>query len=109
MLCVSSLVLEETARNLSRKAPLAFPAFMLLQDSLGLQRVDPSRAQVLRAARVVDVKDAPIVAGAFRARADYLATYDRRHLLALGPEIFGAFGVRVVTPDEALREVTSSP
>lgn len=103
-LCVSPLVLQETGRNLARKAPEALAAFRLLQDSLGLERVEPSKAQVLRAARVVDIKDAPIVAGAVRARADYLATYDRRHLLARGQEISNAFGFKVVTPDEVLRE-----
>lgn len=107
-LWVSPLVLEETRRNLSRKAPEALPALMLLRDILALEKVEPSRTQVLRAAKVVDVKDAPIVAGALRAAADYLATYDRRHLLALGPEIFSAFGVGVATPDEVLREVTGS-
>lgn len=101
-LCVSPLVLEETGRNLARKAPEALAAFRLLQDSLGFERVEPSKAQILRAARVVDIKDAPIVAGAVRARADYLATYDRRHLLARGQEIYNALGLKVATPDEVL-------
>ena len=66
---------------------------------MNLAIVEPSRTQVLRAAKVVDVKDAPIVAGAVRARATYLATYDRRHLLTKRAEIEAAFGIRTATPD----------
>lgn len=102
LLSVSPLVLEETERNLSRKAPQALPAFRLLHAAMNLAIVEPSRTQVLRAARVVDVKDAPIVAGAVRARATYIATYDRRHLLTKRAEIEAAFGIRTATPDEVM-------
>ena len=102
LLSVSALVLEETERNLSRKAPQALPAFGLLHAAINLAIVEPSRTQVLRAAKVVDVKDAPIVAGAVRARATYLATYDRRHLLTKRAEIEAAFGIRTTTPDEVI-------
>jgi len=43
--------------------------------------VNPPVSLVLKVAKVVQVKDAPIVAGAIHARARYLASYDRRHLL----------------------------
>ncbi len=52
----------------------------------------------------VELKDAPIVAAAAFANADYLATYDRRHLLAKRAEIEQAYGMLAMTPDEILRE-----
>ena len=102
VLSCSPFALEETERNLSAKAPAALPAFRLFRQVLAAQLVTPTRAQVLRAGRVVDIKDAPIVAGAMRARADYLATYDRRHLLSQAQAIETTFGIVVATPDAIL-------
>ena len=102
-LFLSSLVLEETERNLVRKAPAAVPAFRLFAETFPVGSMDPSRAQILQASRVVDPKDAPIVAAAVRVRAEYLATYDRRHLLAYKESIQARFDVMVSTPDEVLR------
>lgn len=42
----------------------------------------------------LDPKDNPIVATAVKARAAYLITGDRRHLLSLG----GYAGVRIISP-----------
>ncbi len=103
-LILSEVVLVETERNLLRKAPGAFPAFELLRAALGAELADPSKALVLRVAKVIELKDAPIVAAAIRAKADYLATYDRRHLLSRKDEIQDSFQVAVATPDEVLRQ-----
>ena len=106
-LYVSDFVLDETDRNLGRKTPAVLPAFFLLRQALASFVVNPTPAQVRRAAAVVDPKDAPIVAGAIRARARYLATYDRRHLLSMRREIGQAFGIVTATPDEILQELFS--
>src|SRR5215208_6632467 len=63
-LWVSAFVLDETYRNLSNKAPAALPAFSLLRQTLLAHLSKPSKSLILRVARVVDIKDAPIVAGA---------------------------------------------
>ena len=102
---LSDFVLEETERNLGKKAPAALPAFAAFRQLLAGHIVKPTKTQVLRAAAVVELKDAPIVAGALRARARYLATYDRRHLLSRKVEIAAAFGIVVATPDEILTAV----
>ena len=59
----------------------------------------PSNALVLRVAKVIEPQDAPIVAAAVRATPDYLATYDRRHLLVIRDQIQDSFHVAVATPD----------
>ncbi len=102
VLSCSSFALDETERNLSVKAPAALPAFRLFRQTLATQLVTPARAQVLRTGQVIDIKDAPIVAGAVRARALYLATYDRRHLLSQAQLIESIFGIVVATPDAIL-------
>jgi predicted nucleic acid-binding protein len=104
-LSCSAFVLEETERNLTTKAPGALPAFQIFRQALAAQIVRPSRADVLRAARSIELKDAPIVDGAVRARARYLATYDRRHLLAHAGHIEATFGIVVATPDDILTAI----
>ena len=99
-LSVSPLVLEEVERNLARKAPEALPDFRSLRDLLAVQLIEPPKPLVLAVARVVVLKDAPIVAAA--VAATYLATYDRRHLLRQKDEIKAQFALLVATPDEVL-------
>jgi predicted nucleic acid-binding protein len=81
-LVLSSLVWDETERNLADKAPAALPAFALFRATLPARIVRVTKSGTARAARVVVTKDAAIVAGAVQAKAAYLATFDRRHLLA---------------------------
>jgi predicted nucleic acid-binding protein len=104
-LALSPLVLLETERNIFKKAPSAWGAFKLLTDALPATLVAPTRRQVQRAATITTLKDAPIIAGAVRARAAFLATYDRRHLRAQATIIQQRFDLVVTTPDVVLRSI----
>jgi predicted nucleic acid-binding protein len=106
-LCISDLVLEETKRNLTNNAPETLPYFMIIADLLSPQATRPTKAEVLRAAQLVHLKDAPIVAAAAKAKADYLATHDVKHLLAQSLAIEQAYGITVLTPAELLRILTN--
>ena len=78
----SEEVLEETRRNLARKAsPVAELLFDRFLGQLSMEVVQISRHEVEAAAAHVAAKDAHIVAAARKARVDYLATFDRKHLL----------------------------
>lgn len=100
---VSDLVLEETKRNLTNKAPQALPALQLFLGVLNPGVVNPSKSLVLKVSKVVDLKDAPIVAGAFSSQADYLVSFDQKHLLQHKKEIERNFKMKVVTPDELVK------
>jgi predicted nucleic acid-binding protein len=102
-LSVSSLVLQETSRNLAQKSPDALPYFDLLEQFLTPYQVFPSKELIESVAQNVELKDAPIVAGAVVADADFLATFDRRHLLVRADLIRDRFGVTVATPAEILK------
>jgi uncharacterized protein len=104
---ISDLVLEETKRNLTQNAPAALPAFSLITDLLSGQMPRPTKADVLKAAQIVHLKDAPIVAAAAKANADYLATHDVKHLLAQSLAIEQAYGITVLTPADLLRALTN--
>jgi predicted nucleic acid-binding protein len=102
-LSLSDLVLEETKRNLAKNAPAALPAFTIIADLLLSAVTNPTKADVLKAAQIVHLKDAPIVAAAAKGKAHYLATHDVKHLLSHAQAIERAYGVVVLTPAELLR------
>jgi predicted nucleic acid-binding protein len=106
-LCVSDLVLEETKRNLTKNAPETLPYFTIIADLLTASVTNPTKTAVLKAAQIVHLKDAPIVAAAAKAKADFLATHDVKHLLAQSRAIEQAYGITVLTPAELLRILTN--
>jgi predicted nucleic acid-binding protein len=101
-LSLSDLVLEETKRNLTKNAPSALPSFAILADLLSPFITNPTKVQVLKAAQIVHLKDAPIVAAAVKANADYLATHDVKHLLSHAQAIADAYMITVLTPADLL-------
>jgi predicted nucleic acid-binding protein len=104
---VSEMVLEETRRNLAQDVPHVLAVFEELAGMLGASIANPGPATVRRVHRVLPTKDAPIIAGALKARARYLVTLDRRHLLSQRDLIQQHFGIMVVTPGEMLRILRS--
>jgi hypothetical protein len=106
-LCISDLVIEETKRNLTKNAPLALPSFSIIADLLSPQATRPTKAEVLQAAQIVHLKDAPIVAAAARGKADYLATHDVKHLLTHAKAIESAYGITVLSPADLLSVLTN--
>jgi predicted nucleic acid-binding protein len=102
LLSLSPLVLEETERNLGQQYPDTLPYLAVLSELLADSRVHPPAELVDRVARYIDPKDAPIVAGAITAGAEFLATFDRKHLLAKADVIARHFGIAVATPGDIL-------
>ena len=106
-LAISDLVLEETKRNLTKNAPLALPYFTILADLFSPFITSPTKAEVLKAAQIVHLKDAPIVAAAAKAKADDLATHDVKHLLNHAQAIEAAYGITVLAPAELVSILTN--
>jgi predicted nucleic acid-binding protein len=106
-LCISDFVLAETKRNLTKNAPLTLPYFTSIADLLSSQATNPTKAEVLKAAQVVHLKDAPIVAAAVKAKAHYLATHDVKHLLTHAQAIDTAYGITVLSPADLLSVLTN--
>jgi CTP:phosphocholine cytidylyltransferase-like protein len=68
-------------------------------DNLALEIIEePVKDDILRAATYVNIKDAPVVAGAKKAGVEFLVTYDRKHLLS-PPEVAEKSGLQIVTPE----------
>lgn len=105
-LFVSTFVLIETRRNLARKASRALPELDGLLALAPARFSDPSPSLVQQVATEIALKDAPIVAGAIHSGAEFLATYDRKHLLARAALIEARFGIVVATPETIYTAVT---
>jgi putative PIN family toxin of toxin-antitoxin system len=105
-LITSEYVLEETRRNLASKSPEDLPRFQNFLDVIDFEKVNPSVEEVLKASQYTDQKDAPVVAAAQRAGADFLASLDRRHLVGQ-TLVAQRAGIRIVLPEVLLREVRS--
>jgi len=103
-LIASELVLEETRENLRAKAPEALVSLEQILYIVPFELVQPTEQQVLQAASYTALKDAPIVAAAKRARVDYLVSLDRRHLVGV-PEVAQRSGLKIVLPEELLKEI----
>ncbi|MCA0454351.1 MAG: putative toxin-antitoxin system toxin component, PIN family [Chloroflexi bacterium] len=81
-LVISQDVLDETERNLQKKAPgkvLLFTTLITLLEPEIVQNLTVEEVAV--AAVYTARKDAPIVAAAIKAGVDYLVTYDHKDLL----------------------------
>jgi predicted nucleic acid-binding protein len=104
-LVFSAIVIEETRRNLAAKTPRALPFFETFLALELVQVVDPPAALVRQVAVDIALKDAPIVAGAVHAAAKFLATYDRKHLLAQAALIQDRFGITMGTPEAVLAAI----
>jgi len=99
-LVISSLVMEETRKNLARYAPEALAALEQIFNTILFEIFNPSKETVVDACRLVTPADAPLVAAARSAHVDVLVTLDQAHLLER-PALEGFAGVRILAPEQA--------
>ncbi len=107
ILVASSLVLEETRRNLAESAPEVLELLGFILNVIPFELVNLNKEEVLEAAQWVVLKDAPILAAARKAEVDLLVTLDQKHLLGK-PELALFLGARIVTPKEAVSIIKST-
>lgn len=99
-LVVSAPVVAEYRRTVEEHAAeshLDDPLGLVLDLAAAAELVEPVEVRVVKA----DPSDDVYLGTALAGRADYLATFDRRHLLPLDP----FKGVRVLTPGDVLRQL----
>ncbi len=102
-LVVSRLVLEEAERNLRKKLPRALPNFAQQLAQLELEIVPPpTNEEVQRWAKIIEVKDAPILATAVSAQVDRLVTLNSKDFT---PEVAAQSGLRILSPADLVQEI----
>jgi predicted nucleic acid-binding protein len=107
ILVISPHVVTETRRNLGENAPDAIPYLDLLFETIPFEFIKPAKRDVLSAAKHVALKDAPILAGAKKAKVDFLVTLDKKHLLGR-PELAAYAGTWIVAPKSAVESLRST-
>lgn len=103
-LVASELVFEEARRNLGVKGPDAVPDLEAFRQSSTIEMVRPSREEIEEAMVYTADKDAPVVAAARKAEADYLVSLDREHLVEV-PEVIRRAGLAILLPGHFLKEM----
>jgi len=101
-LVLSNLVIVEVDHNLQEHGfddllPLLRQYLLHLKP---LTQPDPAKKEVLKAAKITSLKDAPILAAAIEAQADYLLTFNERHFRT--PAVLKQVSFAIMTPAEFL-------
>ena len=104
-LVISSLVMEETRRNLAEFAPEALLALEQILDSIDFEIINPTKDNVVEASRLVALKDAPILAAVKTAQVDMLVTLDKKHLLDR-PDLETFANSPICRPVDACQRIT---
>ena len=101
ILVISTLVMEVTRRNLLEVSSEMAVLFDLLLAAIPFEIAQPTKEEVVLAAEIVELKDAPILAAARKARTDLLVTLDKKHLLGK-PHLAEFAGMLIVAPGEEI-------
>jgi len=104
---ISNFVLQETIRNLSGLSTPPLEYLDRVIHTAGIDIVDATKQAVLDAARLVVLKDAPIIAAAKTAKVNMLVTLDKKHLLGRA-DLETYIHAPIVTPLMACREFRTS-
>lgn len=100
---VSRQVVVEADRNITAKLPECLDDFRNYLETLAPVLVaDPSRRDILRFSSLIQPHDAPILAAAVAAQANYLVTWDQKHFMTIGPRALAR--PKIMNPGEFLRE-----
>jgi len=104
VLVLSDYVFEETRRNLGSLSPPKETRLDEIIASAAIEIVEVTRKEVLIAAKIVVLKDAPILAAAKAAKVDMLVSLDKKHLLGR-PELVEFLGAGILSPKEAFEQI----
>lgn len=102
-LIISKHVIEEVERNLLKDAPKAVPIFKEFLNAVPFKIVHPTAKEVQKAASYVELKDASIVVGAKKAKADFLVSLDTKHLVL--PHVAKQADIEILLPGEFLKRL----
>ena len=106
-LAISPMVMEETRRNLADFAPETRPALEQIYDAIDFEIVNPTKDDVIEAAKLVALKDAPILAAVKVANVDMFVTLDKKHLLDR-PDLEKYANTPILRPVDAYQRITGS-
>lgn len=99
---ISSHVIAEVVRNLQKKSTTnKIEVFLDWYSALHPELVKGTKSAVNKTRKIINIKDAIILAAALSGKANLLVTLDRRHFLVDSVRQF-AKPMLIITPKEAL-------
>lgn len=105
LLFSSRFAIKEAERNLSKKAKEHhLDRFYQILEEVKITLVDVKRDLAKKTfGKMTGEKDAPILAAAIKSKANFLLTFDRKHLLT--PKVKRkSFPIIVLTPEELIKK-----
>lgn len=103
LLTVSEMVIVESERSMAKKSPGNLNDLRSLIKTAKLRIVaNPSDEEVEANLYLInDPDDVPILLAAMKAKADYLATHNRKHFID-DPKVAERSGIKIGTPGDVL-------
>ncbi len=99
---INEQVIIETERALARKSPHNLPDFRQAIKIVHPMIVKETAKDVQKCLYMIsDASDAPILAAAIKAKADFLVTHNRKHFLD-DPKVAQKSGLQIGTPGDAV-------
>jgi len=107
MIVVSNFVLGETRSNLADLKPQRVDEFDEILATAAMEIVHVPKEEIVNAAQLIVLKDAPIIAAARIAKVDMLVSLDRKHILGK-PELETYIHAPILTPIEAFQRLKAA-
>lgn len=103
-LVATRLVLHEAKTNIiDLLGRPVWPWFHRIISPLRLSLADPSTSkEKAEWAKITSIKDAHVLAGAIKGKADFLITLDKKHILK--PPVQAAFPIPILSPGDFLQQ-----
>lgn len=102
--CVSEDVVSEVFRNVQKKLPGSVSYAYALFKKLPFKMIDPSEEDMKLAKKLINEKDAPILAAAITGNVDWLLSLDKHFLKA---DIEEKANFQTCSPGEFLQRILS--
>lgn len=100
--CICENVVSEVYRNVQKKLPGALANVYALFKELPFRLIDPTEENMQIAKKLINEKDAPVLAAAITGKVDWLLSLDKHFLYSnVGEE----FGFQICAPGEFLRKL----
>ncbi len=98
---ISEKVVTEVIRNIEKKLPRCLPHYHSLFKVLSFELADPTDELIKKAERLINKKDADILAAAMNNQVDYLVSLDKHFLEA----DFSSLKLKVYSPGDLLKNI----
>lgn len=100
---ISEQVIEESERNITKKLPTTLPILKQIFSTINLEIVpNPAIVDIIELTKIIESKDAPILAAALSAQADRLLSLNTKDFT---PSVAKQSGLILQTPSEFIQEI----